>query len=100
MIFLNRKYKTWGMIFLKIISEKFPRCQIGKLGLFDGCDGIGDDLFSFGQVEFELTHISVVRGDDDGYPVLNFVLDSNIVGVYHPKDGEHFIKIVDSLAIK
>ena len=99
--FSEAELENLGDDFFKIISEKFPRCQIGKWGLYDGCDEIGDDLFSFGQVEVEVTpYFFVVRGDDDGYPVLDIVHDSNIIGVYHPKDREHFIKIVDSLAIK
>jgi hypothetical protein len=42
----------------------------------------------------------IVRGDDNGVPVIDIVHDSNILGVYYPKNISEFVKYINEVIIK
>ena len=84
--------------FLEIVSIKFATTSEVE---FDCGEGSSDEVFWLIQMKINVNGYDIiVRGDDNGVPVLDIVHDSNILGVYYPKNSAEFIKFIDEITIK
>lgn len=84
--------------FLEIVSNKFENTSEVEL---DCDEGSSDEVFWLTQMKINVgSYEIIVRGDDDGTPVIDIVHDSNILGVYYPKNISEFVKYINELNIK
>jgi hypothetical protein len=84
--------------FLEIVSNKFENTSEVE---FDCGEGSSEDIFWLTQMKINVGDYEIiVRGDDDGTPVIDIVHDSNILGVYYPKNISEFVKYINELNIK
>jgi hypothetical protein len=84
--------------FLEIISNKFKNTSEVE---FDCGEGSSEDTFWLTQMKTIISNYEIiVRGDDDGTPVIDVVHDSNILGVYYPKNITEFVNYINELNIK
>jgi hypothetical protein len=84
--------------FLEIVSNKFSTISEVE---FDCGEGSTESLFWLNQMKLTVNGYDiVVRGDDNGAPVLDIVHDSNILGVYYPKNSDELIKYINEIIIK
>ena len=84
--------------FLKIVSNKFKNTTEVE---FDCGEGSSEDTFWLTQMKINVSNNEIiVRGDNDGIPVIDIVHDSNILGVYYPKNISEFVKYINELNIK
>ena len=84
--------------FLEIVSNKFKNTSEVE---FDCGEGSSEDTFWLTQMKTIISNYEIiVRGDDDGTPVIDIVHDSNILGVYYPKNITEFIKYVNEITLK
>ncbi len=83
--------------FLEIVSNKFENTSEVEL---DCEEGSSDEVFWLTQMKINVSNYEIiVRGDDDGTPVIDIVYDSNILGVYYPKNISEFVKYINELVI-
>ena len=84
--------------FIEIVSNKFATTSEVE---FDCGDGSSDEVFWLTQMKINVSGYDIiVRGDDNGTPVLDIVHDSNILGAYYPNNTSEFIKYIDEITIK
>ena len=84
--------------FLEIVSNKFKNTSEVE---FDCGDGSFEYTFWLTQMKINVGGYEIiVRGDDDGLPVLDVVHDSNILGTYYPKNSSELVKKIDEINIK
>ncbi len=84
--------------FLEIVTNKFLTTSEVE---FDCGEGSTDSLFWLTQMKINVSNYDIiVRGDDNGTPVLDIVHDSNILGVYYPKNNDELIKYINDIIIK
>lgn len=84
--------------FLEIIANKFKNTSEVE---FDCGEGSSEDTFWLTQMKINVGGYEIiVRGDDDGLPVLDVVHDSNILGTYYPKNSLELVKKIDEINIK
>jgi|LakMenE01Jun11ns_1017448.scaffolds.fasta_scaffold9642298_2 hypothetical protein len=84
--------------FLEIVSNKFENTSEVEL---DCDEGSSDEVFWLTQMKINVSNYEIiVRGDDDGTPVIDIVHDYNILGVYYPKNISEFVKYINELNIK
>ena len=84
--------------FLEIVSDKFKNTSEVE---FDCGEGCSEDTFWLTQMKINVGDYEIiVRGDDYGTPVIDIVYDSNILGVYYPKNISEFVKYINELNIK
>ncbi len=84
--------------FLEIVSNKFKNSSEVE---FECGEGISEDIFWLTQMKINVSNYEIiVRGDYDGTPVIDIVHDSNILGVYYPKNISEFVKYINELNIK
>ncbi len=84
--------------FLEIIANKFKNTSEVE---FDCGEGSSEDTFWLTQMKTIVSNYEIiVRGDDDGTPVIDIVHDSNILGVYYPKNISEFVNYINELNIK
>jgi hypothetical protein len=84
--------------FLEIVSNKFKNTTEVE---FDCGEGSSEDTFWLTQMKINVSNNEIiVRGDNDGIPVIDIVHDSNILGVYYPKNISEFVKYINELNIK
>jgi hypothetical protein len=84
--------------FLEIVSNKFENTSEVE---FDCGEGSSDEVFWLTQMKINVgSYEIIVRGDDNGTPVLDVVHDSNISGAYYPKNISEFVKYIKELNIK
>ena len=83
--------------FLEIVSNKFSIISEVE---FDCGEGSSDEFFWLTQMKINVSGYDiVVRGDDNGVPVLDIVHDSNIIGVYYPKNIDELINCINEITI-
>lgn len=84
--------------FLEIVSNKFKNTTEVE---FDCDEGSSENKFWLTQMKININGYDIiVRGDDNGIPVIDVVNDSNILGVYYPKNVSEFVKYINELNIK
>lgn len=84
--------------FLEIIANKFKNTSDVE---FDCGEGSSEDTFWLTQMKIIVCGYKIiVRGDDNGFPVLDIVHDSNILGTYYPKNSSELVKKIDEINIK
>ena len=84
--------------FSEIISDKFENFSEVEVVCVEVSS---DDIFWLTQMKTNVSNYEIiVRGDDDGTPVTEIVHDSNILGVYYPKNISEFVKYINELNIK
>jgi hypothetical protein len=84
--------------FSEIISDKFENFSEVEVVCVEVSS---DDIFWLTQMKTNVSNYEIiVRGDDDGTPVIEIVHDSNILGVYYPKNISEFVKYINELNIK
>lgn len=84
--------------FLEIVSNKFKNTTEVE---FDCGEGSSEDTFWLTQMKINVSNNEIiVRGDNDGIPVIDIVHDSNILGVYYPKNISEFLNYINELNIK
>ena len=84
--------------FLEIVSNKFKNTSEVE---FDCGEGSSEDKFWLTQMKINVSNYEIiVRGDNDGTPIIDIVHDSNILGVYYPKNISEFAKYINELSIK
>lgn len=84
--------------FLEIISNKFENISEVE---FDCGEGSAENVFWLTQMNISINGLDIiVRGDDNGVPVLDIVHDSNILGVYYPKNITDFKNYINGINIK
>jgi hypothetical protein len=84
--------------FLEIVSNKFKNTSEVE---FDCDEGSSEDTFCLTQMKINVSSYEIiVRGDDDGIPVIDIVHNSNILGVYYPKNISEFVKYINEVNIK
>jgi hypothetical protein len=101
----NRKFEfTEGQLdeiereFLEIVSNKFATTSEIE---FDCGEGSTDDVFWLTQMKINVNGYDIiVRGDDNGTPVLDVVHDSNILGTYYPKNRTELVNYINEITIK
>lgn len=82
--------------FFNLVSSKFPNCSSVEWDV----DEIGEDLYIIAEAKINVKGYNfIVRGDDNGTPVLDIVHNSNIIGVYYPKNVDDFLLILDQIVI-
>ena len=83
--------------FLDIISNKFSTTSEVE---FDCGEGSTDEVFWLTQMKLTVNGYDiVVRGDDNGTPVIDIVHDSNILEVYYPKNSDELIKYINEITL-
>jgi hypothetical protein len=84
--------------FLEIVSNKFENTSEVE---FDCGEGSTESLFWLTQMKININGYEIiVRGDDDGTPVLDVVHDSNILGAYYPKNKTELVRYLEEIIIK
>jgi len=84
--------------FLEIVSNKFENLSEVE---FDCDEGGSDGLFWLIQMKISVNGYDIiVRGDDNGVPVIDIIHDSNILGAYYPKNISEFVKYINELNLK
>jgi len=84
--------------FLEIVSNKFENTSEVEL---DCDEGSSDDVFWLTQMKINVgSYEIIVRGDDNGTPVLDVVHDSNILGAYYPKNKTELVRYLEEIIIK
>jgi hypothetical protein len=84
--------------FLEIVSNKFATTSEVE---FDCGEGSSDELFWLTQMKINVNGYGIiVRGDDNGVPVLDIVHHSNILGVYYPKNSAEFLNFINEITVK
>jgi hypothetical protein len=84
--------------FLKIVSNKFKNTSEVDL---DCDEGSSDEVFWLTQMKINVgSYEIIVRGDDNGTPVLDVVHDSNILGAYYPKNITELVRYLEEIIIK
>ena len=83
--------------FLEIVSNKFKNTSEVE---FDCGEGSSEDTFWLTQMKININGYEIiVRGDDNGVPVIDVVHNSNILGVYYPKNCSEFKKYINEIII-
>ena len=84
--------------FIEIVSNKFATTSEVE---FDCGDGSSDEVFWLTQMKINVSGYDIiVRGDDNGTPVLDVVHDSNILGAYYPKNKTELARYLEEIIIK
>ena len=84
--------------FIEIVSNKFATTSEVE---FDCGDGSSDEVFWLTQMKINVSGYDIiVRGDDNGTPVLDVVHDSNILGAYYPKNKTELVRYLEEIIIK
>ena len=84
--------------FIEIVSNKFATTSEVE---FDCGDGSSDEVFWLTQMKINVSgYDNIVRGDDNGTPVLDVVHDSNILGAYYPKNKTELVRYLEEIIIK
>jgi hypothetical protein len=84
--------------FIEIVSNKFATISEVE---FDCGEGSAESLFWLTQMKINVNGYEIiVRGDDNGVPVMDVVHNSNILGVYYPKNCSEFKKYINEIIIK
>jgi hypothetical protein len=83
--------------FLKIVSNKFSTVSEVE---FDCGEGSSDEVFWLAQMKLTVNGYDiVVRGDDNGVPILDIIHNSNILGFYYPKNIDELIKFINEISL-
>lgn len=83
--------------FLEIISNKFENVSEVE---FDCGEGSSENLFWMTQMNIYVSDYNIiVRGDENGNPILDIARDSDILGTYYPKNIAEFIKCINEVKI-
>lgn len=83
--------------FKTLISNKF---SIDVVMDFDCDEGTSVELFWLTQVKCLVNEYEfIIRGDDDGNPVLDIVHQSNILGVYYPKNSQELENCIQGISL-
>jgi hypothetical protein len=84
--------------FKEIVSNKFATTSEVE---FDCGDGSSDEVFWLIQMKINVSGYDIiVRGDDNGTPVLDVVHDTNILGAYYPKNKTELVRYLEEIIIK
>ena len=84
--------------FKEIVSNKFQNTSEVE---FDCDEGSSDEVFWLTQMKINVgSYEIIVRGDDNGTPVLDVVHDSNILEAYYPKNKIELVKYLEEIIIK
>ena len=84
--------------FIEIVSNKFKNTSEVE---FDCGEGSSDEVFWLTQMKMNVgSYEIIVRGDDNGSPVLDVVHDSNILGIYYPKNKTELVKYLEEIIVK
>ncbi len=82
--------------FIEIISNKFENSSEVE---FDCGEGSTEDVFWLTEMKINVSEYDiVVRGDDNGVPVLDIVVNSNIISSYYPKNISELNKCVNEIS--
>lgn len=82
--------------FIEIISNKFENSSEVE---FDCGEGSTEDVFWLTEMKINVSGYDiVVRGDDNGVPVLDIVVNSNIISSYYPKNISELNKCVNEIS--
>jgi hypothetical protein len=83
--------------FLEIVSNKFATTSEVE---FDCGEGSSDELFWLTLMKINVNGYDIiVRGDDNGVPVLDIVHYSNILGTYYPKNRTELVNYINEIII-
>jgi hypothetical protein len=84
--------------FIEIVSNKFKNSSEVE---FDCGEGSSDEVFWLTQMKISVGDYEIiVRGDDNGTPVLDVVQDSNILGAYYPKNKTELVNYINEITVK
>lgn len=82
--------------FIEIVSNKFENSSEVE---FDCGEGSTEDVFWLTEMKINVSEYDiVVRGDDNGVPVLDIVVNSNIISSYYPKNISELNKYVKEIS--
>jgi hypothetical protein len=82
--------------FIEIISNKFENSSEVE---FDCGEGSTEDVFWLTEMKINVSEYDiVVRGDDNGVPVLDILVNSNIISSYYPKNISELNKCVNEIS--
>jgi hypothetical protein len=82
--------------FIEIVSNKFENSSEVE---FDCGEGSTEDVFWLTEMKINVSGYDiVVRGDDNGVPVLDIVVNSNIISSYYPKNISELNKYINEIS--